>query len=179
MTIFDYFKKCWSKSFSLEGRASRSEYWSFVFLSILIIIVGVALGLILLESKNKGTSAFGGFTLIATLLFFLASIPAGISAKVRRLHDIGYSGAWFFISFVPFIGGIWSLILSILESQHGRNQYGENPWGIGNSGKFCPHCGGILEINEISSFCPHCGKEIKNLIDISDQEKKKEKDIWA
>jgi uncharacterized membrane protein YhaH (DUF805 family) len=46
---------------------------------------------------------------------------------VRRLHDGGRSGWWYFISLVPFIGGIWLLVLLILEGEAGPNEYGPNP----------------------------------------------------
>jgi uncharacterized membrane protein YhaH (DUF805 family) len=46
---------------------------------------------------------------------------------VRRLHDTGRSGWWFFIAFVPIAGGIILLVLLLLDSTPGDNQYGINP----------------------------------------------------
>ncbi|MCL2304922.1 MAG: DUF805 domain-containing protein [Planctomycetaceae bacterium] len=48
---------------------------------------------------------------------------------VRRLHDAGYSGWMYFISLVPFVGGIILLVFLLQDSQPGRNQYGPNPKG--------------------------------------------------
>jgi uncharacterized membrane protein YhaH (DUF805 family) len=43
---------------------------------------------------------------------------------VRRLHDSDRSGFWYFIAFVPFIGGIWLLILLCMGSTPGPNRFG-------------------------------------------------------
>lgn len=44
-----------------------------------------------------------------------------------RLHDTGKSGWWYLISLVPFIGGIWMLILMATEGHRGANEYGQDP----------------------------------------------------
>jgi hypothetical protein len=48
-------------------------------------------------------------------------------SRVRRLHDSGRSGGWFFIAFVPFIGGLWLLILTLLGGTPGENRFGPDP----------------------------------------------------
>ena len=53
-----------------------------------------------------------------------------IIVSIRRMHDIGKSGWWLFITFVPVIGSLWYLFLTIQDGQPGSNQYGENPKGI-------------------------------------------------
>lgn len=55
---------------------------------------------------------------------FLATIVPSIAITVRRLHDTGRSGLWYFLSFVPFIGPIWLLVLMLLGSQFYDNKYG-------------------------------------------------------
>ena len=47
-----------------------------------------------------------------------------LAVEVRRLHDIGKSGWWWFITFVPVIGGIWLIVLLATGSQSGNNRYG-------------------------------------------------------
>ncbi|MCL2304252.1 MAG: DUF805 domain-containing protein, partial [Planctomycetaceae bacterium] len=62
------------------------------------------------------------------LLCFGLIIPS-LAVIVRRLHDAGYSGWMYFISLVPFVGGIILLVFLLQDSQPGRNQYGPNPKG--------------------------------------------------
>jgi uncharacterized membrane protein YhaH (DUF805 family) len=59
-------------------------------------------------------------------------IIPGLAVTVRRLHDVGKSGWFYFIVLIPIIGSIWLLVLAATDSQPGRNKYGPNPKGIGN-----------------------------------------------
>jgi uncharacterized membrane protein YhaH (DUF805 family) len=46
---------------------------------------------------------------------------------VRRLHDTGRSGWWFFIIFIPIVGAIVLLVFMCLDSVPGGNKWGPNP----------------------------------------------------
>ena len=61
-----------------------------------------------------------------SLLFLIAIIPF-ISATVRRLHDIGKSGCYIFIGFIPLLGQIYLLFLLCKDSNEGNNEYGASP----------------------------------------------------
>jgi len=50
-----------------------------------------------------------------------------LAVTVRRLHDTNRSGWWVLIAFVPFVGGIWLLVLLALDSSLGSNRFGSNP----------------------------------------------------
>lgn len=110
---------CFKKYATFSGRARRKEYWMFYLFNMLITAVLWILAVTV--SPYIGT-VMGLYSLII--------IIPGISVCVRRLHDLGKSGAWWFISFVPVIGGIWMLILMVSDSQPGPNMYGENPKGV-------------------------------------------------
>jgi uncharacterized membrane protein YhaH (DUF805 family) len=62
-------------------------------------------------------------------IFALATLIPGIAVAVRRLHDVGKSGWWYFIVLIPIIGAIWLLILFFTEGEKGKNQYGADPKG--------------------------------------------------
>lgn len=49
-----------------------------------------------------------------------------ITVTVRRLHDVGRSGWWWWLHFIPLIGTIVLIIFLVGESQ-GPNQYGPGP----------------------------------------------------
>ena len=51
----------------------------------------------------------------------------GIAAVVRRFHDIGKSGWWYFIAFVPCIGIFPLLYFLVKPGDVGENQYGPDP----------------------------------------------------
>ena len=109
------------KYVAFNGRARRKEYWMFVLFNTIFALL--AMGLDNLFKITIQGLPYGYLYLIYVLAVFLPSL----SVLIRRLHDIGKSGGWFFISFVPFIGGIWLLILMCLEGNPGTNKYGDDP----------------------------------------------------
>ena len=103
-----------NKYADFNGRARRSEYWYFVLFNFLIgTAVGVVTGLIGIDWLSY--------------IYSVALLVPGIAVGVRRLHDIGKSGWWLLISFIPLIGGIWLIILMAKEGDHGNNAFGPDP----------------------------------------------------
>lgn len=101
---------------NFSGRARRSEYWYFVLCSIIIsIVLSLVLPLLL-----------GFFGLIISFVYSAAVLIPSIAVAVRRLHDIGKSGVFILLAFVPVLN-IWLLILLATEGTQGPNQYGEDP----------------------------------------------------
>jgi uncharacterized membrane protein YhaH (DUF805 family) len=83
-------------------------------------------GFIMAPNGNESLviTAFG-ILLIASLTIVIPSI----ALQVRRLHDIGKSGFWYFITLIPF-GGIILLVMSALPGQSGTNAYGPNIYEV-------------------------------------------------
>ena len=112
----EFYLDPWKKFATFDGRSRRKEYWTFV------LINGAINVLLSMLPSVVGTV---GWILIGA--FALAMIVPTLAVVVRRLHDIGKSGWWMCINFVPAIGGIWFLILMCTNSQAGSNQWGECP----------------------------------------------------
>ena len=110
---------------NFNGRASRSEYWWFFLFGFCIAIPAMILdgltGIVLIDA-GAGAS-YGPFYLLGAMGLFLP----GLSAMVRRLHDSGRSGWWYFIAFVPCVGFIILLVFLIQDGQPHPNDYGEVP----------------------------------------------------
>jgi uncharacterized membrane protein YhaH (DUF805 family) len=140
-------KVCLRKYNSNRGRARRSEYWFFTLahtlvlsaLYVVLLVLAFATGAIGGADDSGVASAGGGIvTLLFGLLYLvvaLALIIPSITVTVRRLHDTGRSGWWYFISLVPF-GSIVLLVFCCLDSTPGPNQFGPNPKGVGG---FAPY----------------------------------------
>ena len=107
-----------SNTFTYTGRASRSAYWWFALGELIAWIGVIILAVIFAVLKVPAISVL--LYVLAGIAFFLI----GLSLLVRRLHDQDKSGFWFFIAFVPFIGGIWLLVLTLLEGTPGQNRFG-------------------------------------------------------
>ena len=121
-------KTCLSKLFTVKGRATKSEFWYFVLCQVLTYLVAIIF-LLLSAYWNPDVSSHL-LTIISLVievlvaLAYLCYIPASICAQVRRLHDTGRSGAYWFLNFVPF-GSFVLLYFCVLPSVD-DNEYGDN-----------------------------------------------------
>ena len=119
--------------FDFQGRSSRSEYWWFFLLDILINILVVYSDFIFL-----------------LMLWHIATIVGFIALTIRRLHDLNRSGLWFLIplsislgetiyleiqtsqssytlEIIVLIPWIILLVYFIFPGTKGLNRFGANP----------------------------------------------------
>lgn len=117
MTFTDAVRSCLSKYAVFQGRAPRSEFWWFWVFTVLVEIAALVVGGFLLAgsvtSMAPGAGSMEAWYLFAapnwlTGITHLALILPSLAVAVRRLHDVGRSGWWFLIAFVPF--GIFVLL---------------------------------------------------------------------
>jgi uncharacterized membrane protein YhaH (DUF805 family) len=101
-----------------NGRARRKEYWMFVLFNFIFVVIAN-----LLDYMFGTLYVFSG-------IYALAMLIPGLAVSVRRLHDVGKSGWMLLVVFIPVIGGIWLFVLTLLDSQPGNNQYGDNPKAV-------------------------------------------------
>lgn len=129
MTFTESIKTCYTKYATFKGRASRSEYWWFllfgIVLNFVILTVFSTLFNIQLEQPIQLSTGQFVFTMAAVIygqikIVFLG-IP-GTAAMVRRLHDTGRSGWWFFIIFT-IIGAFFFIYWLAKASDTSRNKY--------------------------------------------------------
>lgn len=125
--MIEWYKKVVFENYAnFNGRARRSEYWYFALanglISILLIVLGAIIGGVFGDALTGGII---GYVLFA--LYAFATLLPGLGVVVRRLHDVGKSGWFYFIALIPFVGGIWLLVLFCTEGDQGPNQYGSDP----------------------------------------------------
>lgn len=120
-----------------KGRATRAEFW-FAYLFMLLVEYGVALlfvpilwgtmiGMGVSEAPVELLSqallvimlVLYGLLLIITVVLFVPML----AVIWRRLHDLGVSGANYFIGMVPLVGPIL-LIVWLCMASDGDNKYG-------------------------------------------------------
>lgn len=117
-----------------EGRASRSEYWWFalsevLWLLLVWVLVGFVIACVMHDSPvGPGIATALGILLLLLLLAGLALLVPTIAVTVRRLHDAGYSGWFYLLNFVPYVGGIILFVFMVLPSAP-PNQWGAGPKG--------------------------------------------------
>lgn len=106
----------WKNALNFKGRSRRKEYWiPFLINVVLGFIFGLLIGI---------TESI--FFLGVYYLYTIMAILPATAMSVRRLHDVGKSGWYYFIIFIPF-GAFYILYLFCQDSQYGKNQWGEDP----------------------------------------------------
>ncbi len=146
-SFIEALRKFFSCYACFNGRATRSEYWYFQLIFISYFVLD------LIEKYFIARSAISGFVvmLAISLIWWLVSFLPYLSVLVRRLHDIGLSGWWCLIYYIPllmvniftickvpincnvseffgylflFIKLAFVIILGIPDSKRGMNKYG-------------------------------------------------------
>lgn len=127
MDLVGNFTKAYKNYANFSGRASRAEYWQFS-LALLIIYI-VIFGLVALLKD----SFIGGIISVLFMLFALGTFIPALALSIRRLHDTTRSGWFILIQFIPFVGPIILLVFMCQASTIGTNEYGPNPYGVGEA----------------------------------------------
>lgn len=114
------YRKAFKKYATFSGRADLREFWSFAIVNLALYLIMV----LPVVDRYLGTFVFGWLYNLsfAYPLYALAVLLPSIAVTVRRLHDTGRSGAWYFISLVPVVGSI-VLLVFLLQNSDGENQY--------------------------------------------------------
>lgn len=108
------YTEAWRNYALFSGRASRSAYWGFVLINVLISAALVAVD-----------SAIG--SRLPDVLYALAVIVPSLSAGARRLHDTDRTGWWQLLAIIPVLGWIAVAVLLAFDGDHGANKHGPDP----------------------------------------------------
>jgi uncharacterized membrane protein YhaH (DUF805 family) len=122
----EWYLKVLKQYADFKGRARRKEYWMFTLLNFIFVNVALLLGL-MLGGMNENLIGVFGFIYLVVILYTLAILIPSIAVLVRRLHDIGKSGGYYFVSLIPVAGPIWLLVMLCTDGEAGPNMYGPNP----------------------------------------------------
>lgn len=95
-----------------SGRASRTEFWMFTLVNMIVILILSAI------SRYVGWPA----SLVDNIYNLAVFIP-GLAVAVRRLHDTDRTGWWLLITVIPLVDLIL-LVFFVQASQPGANEYG-------------------------------------------------------
>lgn len=120
---FKYIKHSLWNFGNINGRARRAEYWYWV----LFWLIGYFLCVVVDFTLNPQTTESDQSVGIFTSIYSLATLVPYITVTVRRLHDTGRSGWYYFIGIIPVVGWL-SLLYFILDFDESyENKYGVNP----------------------------------------------------
>ena len=102
------------------GRARRKEFWMFVLISAVVVLV---LGIV--------NELMGADVPALPVYYTLAVVLPGFAVTVRRLHDTDRSGWWLLILLVPIVGAIVFLVFMATPGGEMANSFGASPKAVG------------------------------------------------
>lgn len=109
-------RSCLAKYVRFSGRSARSEFW---YWQLFLVLAGLA-AMIFDAGIGLHRNPIGS-------IFWLMTLVPSIAVAARRLHDVGRSGWWLFLYFVPIFGWIALLMWFTIAGTHGYNSYGADP----------------------------------------------------
>lgn len=107
----------------MQGRLNRQKYF---FITLLITIVAYAVSFVLgfmagFAGMSPDAAKFLGFVVA------IAAVVVWAFLVVKRCHDLGKSGAHYWLMWIPLYNVYFGLVLLFVKGQVGPNQYGEDP----------------------------------------------------
>ena len=111
-----------SKYLDFTGRASRSEFWSWVLFAVIGAITTNTLDAAIFVYHNSVSPLNSPLSNIFTVVALLPSL----AVATRRLHDVDRTGWWMLLVFT----GIGIIALLYWQGQEGtpnQNRFGPNP----------------------------------------------------
>ena len=117
------FSRFWKKYATFSGRASRSEYWWWFLVGLIVAailsLIGTLAGGIYGAPDSSGVPTLGpgyGIYLTLSIIWGLATLVPGLALAWRRLHDSNHSGGFYFLAFIPIVGVIILLVFLLLPA---------------------------------------------------------------
>src|SRR5262245_37368368 len=97
--------------FGFSGRIGRLQWWLAQAANLFIIALGIGI-IVMLAGGDKlaaagssgGLGSAGSSVILVICAIVVLCTWINVASTVKRFHDRGKSGFWFFISFVPYIG---------------------------------------------------------------------------
>jgi uncharacterized membrane protein YhaH (DUF805 family)/cold shock CspA family protein len=130
--LWSYFWRALTQNYvNFAGRAHRKEYWGYFLFWVVSLIVIAGIGLFIDEAMgNLRGNESAAVTFGLCITFLLATFLPSLGLTVRRIHDIGLSGWFYLLVFIPTVGSLIILVFALIPTQARENQWGPVPAGV-------------------------------------------------
>lgn len=112
---------CLGRYASFGGRSSRGEFWGYT------IVNAVILAVMTYFYFNTDSTLSQNISATVLILYILITACPSIAVVIRRWHDLGRTGKWILLNFIPGVGTIVSFCFFLTKGEEITNEYGRNP----------------------------------------------------
>lgn len=112
-----------------SGRSRRKEYFMFVLLHVIVMVMLMAIA-----SLDSASELVGIIAMLFFIVWVLATFVPALAVQVRRFHDQNRSAWWLLLNLVPWIGSVLAGVFMLMDGTPGPNLYGADPKGRNEEG---------------------------------------------
>jgi uncharacterized membrane protein YhaH (DUF805 family) len=132
--LWSYFTRTLTANYAnFRGRARRKEYWGYILFWTIFFAIACTVAAFLDAGMGNFDIDHDRFPFVMTavaVLFVLATFIPSLALIVRRQHDIGLSGWFYLLVFIPYIGNLIIFVFTLIPSQKHDNKWGPVPYGV-------------------------------------------------
>lgn len=92
-------------------------------LVLVLFVILASIATLIIDAVLFPGNEIGPINVLTNLVLFLP----GIAVFVRRLHDVGRSGWFYFLMLVPIVGWIILFVWSVTKGDDTTNRFGADP----------------------------------------------------
>lgn len=124
----------WRDIFTIRGRwerLNRLRYFGYTLLGSLIFVLASVVLFAFVNTLMAGSENDSLRSILNFVIYFFVLLVPGIYFPItigtKRLHDLGYSGWWIIVIFVPLLNIVLGIYLLFWKGEKGKNKYGPDP----------------------------------------------------
>ncbi len=101
--------------FDWHGRTTRKSFWISILCNAVLSVLATGLLAYFMSNDNIDLGLKWIDGVVATVVFVWVFL-AGLGQQIRRLHDVNYSGYWYWVGLLGVVGAYFILYLSFQPS---------------------------------------------------------------
>lgn len=117
----DILSEAYLHPFDWNARTTRKSYWISVLVNVIIMLLASVIVYYGTTTVNLGLR---WIDFVISGVLFIWMWLAGLGQLIRRLHDVGYSGYWYWANLVPY-GSLFLFYLSLQPSKQVATRWGK------------------------------------------------------
>lgn len=111
--------------FSMQGRVNRAKYFVNILLILIVTYLVVVICSPIFESSTYGSSNDSGKGIFG-LIVMIGHMTLIAFQIVKRFHDLGKPGSYYWLLWLPLINIYWTFALLFMKGVEGPNEYGDD-----------------------------------------------------